>query len=131
MMEIQTKSAPKAMGPYSQAVICGDYIFCSGQIPLSPETGEIVAGGIKEQTRQVIGNLRAVLLEAGADLGRVVKTEVFLSEMENFSAMNEVYAECFVSKPFPARATVEVSRLPKDVLIEISCIANKINYEKN
>lgn len=125
MREIQTKSAPQAIGPYSQAIVAGDYIFCSGQIPIDPETGIVVAGGIAEQTERVIKNLQAVLQEAGVDLENVVKTEVYLTDMENFSMMNEVYGKNFATKPYPARATVEVSRLPKNVLIEISCIAYK------
>lgn len=125
MKEIQTKSAPKAMGPYSQAIFVDNLVFCSGQIPLEAVSGEMVSGGIKEQTRQVLKNLQAVLLEAGCDLDKIVKTEVFLTKMKDFSEMNEIYGEIFNVKPFPARVTVEVSRLPKDALIEISCIAYK------
>lgn len=125
MEEIKTNLAPEAIGPYSQAIIEGNFVFCSGQIPINPETGAIIEGGIGEQTEQVIKNIKAVLKEAGVDLANVVKTEVYLSDMENFVLMNEVYAKNFTSQPYPARATVEVSRLPKDVLIEISCIAYK------
>ena len=125
MREINTRSAPQAIGPYSQAIEAGDFIFCSGQIPLDPETGSIIEGGIEAQSEQALKNLKAILREAGADLDRVVKTEVYLSRMENFSAMNAVYERYFSQKPYPARATVEVSKLPKDVLIEISCIASK------
>jgi len=123
MKAIQTSLAPQAIGPYSQAIVTGDLIFCSGQIPLKPETGAVVEGGIKEQTEQVIKNLKAILQAASVELCDVVKTEVFLTDMANFSLMNEVYSQNFISQPYPARATVEVSHLPKDVLIEISCIA--------
>jgi len=125
MEEIKTNLAPKAIGPYSQAIIEGNFIFCSGQIPINSETGIVIDGGIKEQTEQVIKNLKVVLNEAGVDLANVVKTEVYLSNIENFVLMNEIYANNFFSQPYPARVTVEVSRLPKDVLIEISCIAYK------
>lgn len=125
MKEIQTKSAPQAIGPYSQAIAVDGFAFCSGQIPLVPETGMIIEGGIKEQAQQVLKNLRAVLREAGMELENVVKTEVYLADMEDFVAMNEIYSENFTSKPYPARATVQVTRLPKDVLVEISCIAYK------
>ncbi|HBR71281.1 MAG TPA: hypothetical protein DEA27_00545 [Candidatus Moranbacteria bacterium] len=125
MKEIQTKLAPQAIGPYSQAIIVDDFVFCSGQIPINPETSLIVEGDIKKQVEQVIKNLQAVLQEVGIGLENVVKTEVYLKNMEDFSAMNEVYAEKFIFKPYPARVTVEVARLPKDVLIEIACIAHK------
>ncbi len=125
MKEIQTKSAPEAIGPYSQAIAVDGFVFCSGQIPLVPESGTVVEGGIEEQTRQGLKNLQAVLREAGMGLENVVKTEVYLSDMENFSAMNAVYAENFSAKPYPARATIEVARLPKDVLVEIACVACK------
>lgn len=125
MKAVQTIMAPQAIGPYSQAIIAGEFIFCSGQIPINPETGLIIDGGIKEQTEQVIRNLQAVLQEAGVDLENIVKTEVYLSSMEDFAVMNEMYAKKFITQPHPARATIEVARLPKDVLIEISCIAYK------
>lgn len=125
MQRISTESAPKAIGPYSQAIVIDNLIFCSGQIPLDPETEVIVAGGIKEQARQVIKNLRAVLQAAGAGLEDVVKTDVFLAHIEDFVAMNDVYSGNFTSEPYPARATVEVSCLPKNALIEIACIARK------
>ncbi len=119
---VQTSAAPPAIGPYSQAIISGDLIFCSGQIPLDPATGEIVEGGIEEQTHRVLKNLRAVLESAGSGLEHVLKTTVFLKRMDDFAAMNAVYATYFPDAP-PARSTVEVSRLPRNVLIEIECIA--------
>ncbi len=119
---VQTSAAPPAIGPYSQAIISGDLIFCSGQIPLDPATGEIVEGGIEEQTHRVLKNLRAVLESAGSGLEYVLKTTVFLKRMDDFAAMNAVYATYFPDAP-PARSTVEVSRLPRNVLIEIECIA--------
>ena len=124
MEEISTKNAPEAIGPYSQAVKSGDMVFCSGQIALNPE-GELVGGDIKAQTGRVLDNLREVLVKAGSDMHKVVKTTVYLSDMEDFADMNEVYAKYF-SNNKPARATVEVSRLPKDVLVEIDCIAEVI-----
>ncbi len=122
---IQTAQAPAALGPYSQAIQSGDWIFTSGQIPLDPDTGQIVAGGIAEQTARVLDSLRAVLQAAGSDLGRVVKTTVYLKNMQDFAAMNAVYATYFGvdGAPAPARSTVEVARLPKDVLVEIEAIA--------
>lgn len=118
---VATTEAPQAIGPYSQAIVAGGMVFCSGQIPLTP-TGEIVNGDVVAQTEQVLNNLKAVLEAAGSGLDMVVKTTVFLSDMNNFAAMNEVYAKFFVENK-PARATVEVSRLPKDVLVEIEAIA--------
>ncbi len=123
LIKIETDAAPKALGPYSQAVAAGDFIFCSGQIAIDPKSSEVVVGGIKEQTKQVLENLGAVLIAAGSSLDNVVKTEVFLKDMNDFAAMNKVYAEYFTSAIQPARATVEVARLPKDLLVEISCIA--------
>lgn len=122
MQEINTSQAPKAIGPYSQAIKTGNMIYTSGQIPLNPETGEVVAEGIEQQTKQVIANLSAVLAQGGATLKNVVKTTVFLKNMAEFAQFNAVYAEYFVA-PFPARSTVEVARLPKDVLVEIEAIA--------
>ncbi len=122
---IQTAQAPAALGPYSQAIQSGDWIFTSGQIPLDPDTGQIVAGGIAEQTARVLDSLRAVFRAAGSDLARVVKTTVYLKNMQDFAAMNAVYAAYFGvdGAPAPARSTVEVARLPKDVLVEIEAIA--------
>jgi 2-iminobutanoate/2-iminopropanoate deaminase len=119
---ISTKLAPAAIGPYSQAVRVGDFVFCSGQIPLDPASGELVSGSVAEQTRRVLMNLRAVLEEAGASLGCVVKTTVYLRDMNDFTEMNGAYAEFFEESP-PARATVQAARLPKDVAVEIDAIA--------
>jgi len=118
---IRTSNAPEPVGPYSQAVKTGNMLYCSGQIPLIPSTGAIPAG-IEAQTRQVLENLRAVLKAGGADFSNVVKTTVFLKDMADFPAMNAIYAEAFTSAP-PARSTVQVARLPKDVLVEIDAIA--------
>lgn len=119
---VHTDRAPKAIGPYSQAVVAGDLVFCSGQIPIDPATGDIVKGGIREQTERVLANLAAVLEAAGARLGDVVKTTVYLSDLADFQEMNAVYARSFAESA-PARATVEVARLPKDARVEIDCIA--------
>ncbi len=119
---IITAKAPVAIGPYSQAVKAGDTIFLSGQIPLDPQSGEIVEGGIKKQTGRVIKNLEAVLGEAGATLNNVVKTTVYLSDLSHFAEMNEVYESYFASGK-PARATVQVAALPKGALVEIDAIA--------
>jgi len=119
---VATENAPGAIGPYSQAVESGGMLFCSGQIPIDPATGEFVEGGVSEQTRQVLHNLDAVLKAGGSGLERVVKTTVFLADMNDFSAMNEVYAE-FFSANKPARATVQAARLPRDARVEIECIA--------
>ncbi len=119
---IQTEQAPKAIGPYSQAIKSNGFVFASGQIPIIPETGEFVAGGITEQTEQVIKNLSRVLEAAGSGLQRVVKTTVFLADMEEFAAMNEVYGRFFSDEP-PARATVAASGLPRGARVEIEAIA--------
>jgi len=119
---IQTDQAPKAIGPYSQAIRTRGFVFASGQIPIDPETGQFVAGGIAEQTQQVIKNLSRVLEAAGSGLDRVVKTTVFLADMEEFAAMNEVYGKFFSAEP-PARATVEAARLPREARVEIEAIA--------
>lgn len=119
---INTKKAPAALGPYSQGVKVGNLLFLSGQIPLIPETGEIVAEDVESQTRQVLENVRAILEEAGAHFDQVVKTTVFIKNMDDFGKINEVYAEFFGENP-PARSTVEVARLPKDVQVEIEVIA--------
>lgn len=116
--------APKPIGPYSQAVKVGNTVYVSGQIPVDPKSGEVVKGGIKEQTRVVLENLKAVLKAAGFELSDVVMSFVYLKDMNMFSDFNSVYAEYFKEKP-PARITVEVSRLPKDVLIEIAAIGSK------
>ena len=119
---IKTKDAPAAIGPYSQAVRAGEFLFASGQIPLDPQTGQFVAGGVAEQTEQVMQNLRAVLAAAGLELAHVVKTTVFLADMNDFTAMNEVYGRHFTAQP-PARATVQAARLPRDARVEIEVIA--------
>ena len=119
---IATDRAPRAIGPYSQAVRAGNLIFASGQIPIDPSTGEFVAGGIAEQTEQVLRNLTAVFEAAGIGLAQIVKTTVFLADMEDFVAMNEVYGRFFAQQP-PARATVQAARLPRDARVEIEAIA--------
>lgn len=119
---IETTKAPAAIGPYSQAIKTDSLIFTSGQIPIDPATGEIVSGGVENQAAQVLKNLEAVLEAAGSSLGKVVKTTIFIKDMNSFAAINEVYARFFPNVP-PARSTVEVARLPKDVLIEIEAVA--------
>ena len=122
MQTVSTENAPGAIGPYSQAVVTGNMVFCSGQIPIDPATGQFVSEDVAEQTEQVLKNLSAVLEAAGSDLGRVVKTTVFLADMNDFSAMNDVYARYFDQNK-PARATVQAARLPRDARVEIECIA--------
>ena len=119
---IHTDNAPKAIGPYSQAVQCGDLIFVSGQLPINPATSEIAGDDIKTQTKQSLENLKAILEAAGSSLDQVIKAQVFLKDMSQFTDMNEIYAQYF-TKDFPARFAVEVSRLPKDVLVEIDAVA--------
>ena len=120
---ISTSNAPAAIGPYSQAIKAGNLLFISGQVPLDPATGEVVEGDITVQTRRVLDNVKAILTQAGADFSNVVKTTVFLKDMGDFAAMNEVYAKFFEGTTYPARSAVEVARLPKDVLVEIETIA--------
>ena len=122
---IRTDKAPAPVGPYNQAIATsGEMLFVAGQVPLDPQSGNIIGDGdIKAQTKQVMTNIEAILTEAGANWDSVVKTGVFLTDLANFGAMNEVYARYFAEKTAPARACVEVSRLPKDVLVEIECIA--------
>jgi 2-iminobutanoate/2-iminopropanoate deaminase len=122
---ISTTEAPSAIGPYSQAVRVGDTLYTSGQVALDPATGALVAGGIHEQTVRVLDNLAAVLAQAGLDLAHVVKTTVYLKDMADFTAMNEVYARYLALEGVvrPARSTVEVARLPKDALVEIDAVA--------
>jgi len=122
MESIQTDRAPQAIGPYSQAIKANGFIFASGQIPLDPATMRIVEGGIEEQTERVLDNLKAVLEAAGSSLDRVVKTTVYLADMGEFAAMNEIYARYFGATK-PARATVQVARLPRDVRVEIDVVA--------
>ena len=120
---ISTDGAPRAIGPYSQAIRAGELVFASGQIPIDPVTGEFVPGGIAEQTEQVLRNLTAVFEAAGVTMTQVVKTTVFLVDMDDFTAMNEVYGRFFGSEP-PARATVQAARLPRDARVEIEAIAS-------
>lgn len=122
MKALHSLQAPKALGPYSQAIVAGGFVFASGQVPINPATGEFVEGGIKEQTKQSLTNLSHVLAEAGVDLTHVVKTTVFLSDMDNFGAMNEVYST-FFKEPFPARSAVAVKKLPKGALVEVEVVA--------
>ena len=119
---ISTGDAPQAIGPYSQAVRAGNMVFASGQIPLDPATKEFVPGGIAEQTEQVLKNLTAVFRAAGVEMDQIVKTTVFLADMNDFTAMNEVYGKHFAENP-PARATVQAARLPRDAKVEIEAIA--------
>jgi 2-iminobutanoate/2-iminopropanoate deaminase len=119
---IATADAPKAIGPYSQAIRANGMVFTAGQVALDPATGNLVEGGIAAQTERVINNLKAILTQAGSGLEQVVKTTIYLKSMNDFAAMNEVYGKMFPA-PHPARATVEVSRLPKDALVEIDVIA--------
>ena len=119
---IQTDKAPAAIGPYSQAIRAGGFVFVSGQIPIDPATGEFVKGGIAEQTEQVLKNLAALLEAAGSGLDKVVKTTVFLADMKEFAQMNEVYATFFSGAP-PARATVAAAGLPRDARVEIEAVA--------
>lgn len=121
---ISSPEAPKAIGPYSQAIRVGDWLFCSGQIAIDPRTGQLVTGSVEEETRQVLENLGAILKEAGMDYSDVVRVTVFMAEMNDYARINKVYAEYFKDKP-PARAAVQVASLPKDVRVEISCIAVK------
>ncbi len=119
---VHTKDAPDAIGPYSQAVRCGDMVFCSGQIPIDPATGALVAGSIEDQAHRVLKNLQAILQAAGTGMNQVVKTTIYLTELSNFQKVNQVYGSYF-QKPFPARVTVQVSALPKNADIEIDAIA--------
>ena len=121
---IITSSAPAAIGPYSQGISTGGLVITSGQLPIDPATGAFVPGGIEEQTRQSLTNVQAVLAQAGLTMENVIKTTVFLNDMNHFAAMNEVYST-FFAHPYPARSAVEVARLPKDALVEIEVIACK------
>ena len=122
MKAIHSGKAPQAVGPYSQAIVAGNLVFASGQLPIDPATGQFAEGGIAEQTRQSLTNVSQVLAAAGTDLAHVVKTTVFLSDMANFGAMNEVYAT-FFNQPYPARSAVAVKTLPKDAMVEIEVVA--------
>ncbi|MBR1880384.1 MAG: RidA family protein [Prevotella sp.] len=125
MKVISTKKAPAAIGPYSQAIQVGNLIYTSGQIPIDPATGSFVEGGIKEQTRQSLTNIKAILTEADLSMSNVVKTTVFLADMNDFADMNAVYAE-FFTEPYPARSAVAVKTLPKGALVEIEVVAEVI-----
>ncbi|HBC26201.1 MAG TPA: reactive intermediate/imine deaminase [Ruminococcaceae bacterium] len=120
--EIATRNAPAAIGPYAQAIRVGDTLYTSGQIPIDPATGAIVPGGIKEQGARVFANLKAVLTQAGADFSNVVKVNVFMADLKDFGALNELYASYF-EKPYPARSCVQVAGLPKGALVEIELVA--------
>jgi 2-iminobutanoate/2-iminopropanoate deaminase len=120
--KIQTQNAPAAIGPYSQAIKAGDLLFVSGQIPLDAATGELIRSGVADETKKVLDNLKAIIEAAGGGLGDVVKTTIFLKDMNNFGVVNEIYGTYF-PQPFPARATVEVARLPRDVNVEIEAVA--------
>lgn len=124
MNVICTKNAPAAVGPYSQAIDCGDLVFLSGQIPLVPETGLVADGGLEAQAHQMFANIKAVLAEAGMSLSNVVKTTVFMTDLSQFAAFNAIYAEYFKA-PYPARSCVEVSALPKGVLVECELVAKR------
>ena len=119
---VKTSNAPAAIGPYSQAIKVGEFVFTSGQVAIDPATGELIGGGIAEQTERVLKNVAAVLEAAGSSLDQVVKTLVFLADMNDFAAMNEVYGKFFTGAP-PARSTVQAARLPKDARVEIEAIA--------
>lgn len=129
MKSIHTNQAPAAIGPYSQAIEANGMIFASGQIPIDPATGQFVEGGIQEQTRQALTNARKILQAAGTDMENVIKTTVYLSDINNFAAMNEVYAQ-FFTEPFPARSAVAVKDLPKGALVEIEVLAIKPDNSK-
>ncbi len=118
---VETQHAPKAIGPYSQAITSGGFLFCSGQIPLDPATGKLVEGGIEAQTGQVLKNMRAVIESAGATMDDVVKTTIFLKSLADFAVVNQVYQSAFAA-PFPARSTIEVSKLPLDAGVEIEAV---------
>lgn len=125
MKVISTKKAPAAIGPYSQAIQVGNLVYTSGQIPIDPATGTFVEGGIKEQTRQSLNNVRAILEEAGLSMTNVIKTTVFLADMADFADMNAIYAE-FFTEPYPARSAVAVKTLPKGALVEIEVVAEQV-----
>lgn len=122
MKALHSDNAPKAVGPYSQAIEANGFVFASGQLPIDPATNAFVEGGVKEQTRQSLTNAQSVLKAAGLDLSHVIKTTVFLSDMADFAAMNEVYAE-FFNEPYPTRSAIAVKTLPKNALVEVECIA--------
>ena len=119
---VQTGAAPEAIGPYSQAIVSNGYVFCSGQVPLDPSTGELIEGSMADQTRRCMASLQAVLAAAGSDVERIVKTTIYLMDMGDFVEVNEAYGEFFSNEP-PARATVQVAGLPKGARVEIECVA--------
>jgi 2-iminobutanoate/2-iminopropanoate deaminase len=121
---INTNNAPAPIGPYSQAVIAGNLVFVSGQVPINPATNEVVTDGIKAETKQVMENIKAILTETGIDFGNIIKTSIFLTNMQDFAQVNEVYGTYFISD-FPARETIQVAALPKNVNVEISVTAIK------
>jgi len=126
---ITSSNAPQAVGPYSPGIQLGDFVYLSGQIPLDPNTGDLVAGGIKEQTKQVLKNIEAVLSELGLETRHIVKTTVFMTDLSEFSIMNEEYAS-FFEEPYPARSAVQVAALPKNAKVEIECLViNTLAYE--
>lgn len=128
--EIKSERAPKAIGPYSAGIKLGDFVFLSGQLPIDPKTGQIIDGGIQEQTHQVLSNVLALLSELRLESRHIVKTTCYLKNMDDFNAFNEVYAAYF-EEPYPARVCVEVSRLPKDALVEIECqVIDTLLYEQ-
>jgi 2-iminobutanoate/2-iminopropanoate deaminase len=121
--KITTNDAPSAIGPYSQAIVAGGLVHCSGQIALDPKTGQLIAGAITEQTERALENLKAVLAASGSDMSKVVKTTVYLVSMEDFGAMNKVYGRFFMGEATPARSTVGINQLPRNALVEIDCVA--------
>lgn len=123
LKKVESEKAPKAIGPYSQAVVAGGFLFASGQIGIDPSTGKLIEGGIREQTKRVLDNLDAVLAECNIGFGRVVKATVYLKDMSDFQAMNDVYSARFRDEPRPAREAIQAAALPKGALVEISCIA--------
>jgi 2-iminobutanoate/2-iminopropanoate deaminase len=123
--KVETSNAPLPVGNYSQAIIAGDFVFCSGQIAIEPISGQIISGDISEQVEQVISNLINILISAKSSLDRVVRVEVYLKNMDDFEKMDAIYSKHFIKNPKPSRVTVEVSRLPKNALIEMSCVALK------
>ena len=130
MIKIETENAPKAIGPYSQAVRAGQLLFVSGQLPINPQTGKVEEVSIEGQTRQVFANIKAILEAAGCSFDDVVRAEVYLKDLQDFAAMNKIYAEYFSSEIKPARQSMQVAKLPLDIRIEISCIAY-IEEEEN
>ena len=124
MKKISTQNAPAAVGPYSQAIDAGAFVFLAGQIPLEPKTNQLVEGGVDAQTKRGIENIKAVLAEAGSDLTKIVSSTVYLTDMDNFAKMNEVYASYF-AEPYPARVTIAIKALPKNAMVEIAVIAMK------